>query len=93
MKNLHKRCAPTAKASFLIHGQTIHSTFNIPVSKSNKDELPDLTGEKLKILQDKFIVITHVIIDEYSMISQLLLAQIDKRLRQATGQHTLFFRC
>ena len=32
-----------------------------------------------------------MIIDEYSMVSQVLLAQIDKRLRQATGKNNTYF--
>ena len=41
--------------------------------------------------QNKFKEITHVIIDEYSMVHQVMLAVIDKRLRQATGKNNLYF--
>ena len=34
---------------------------------------------------------THIIIDEYSMLSQKLLFIIDMRLKQATGIHLLPF--
>ncbi len=91
IQNTHARCAPTAKAAFLIKGETLHSTFYIPCSKKHSDEFPDLNGENLKKLQNKFLNKTHIIIDEYSMVSQVMLAQIDKRLRQATGKKTLFF--
>ncbi len=40
----------------------------------------ELSGEKLNQLQLQFKDITHIIIDEYSMVSQGLFAQIDSRL-------------
>jgi ATP-dependent DNA helicase PIF1 len=51
----------------------------------------ELSGEKLNQLQLQFRGITHVIIDEYSMVSQGLFAQMDSRLRQATGKKGEFF--
>ena len=54
-------------------------------SKNDRDMLLDLKGEKLTALQNRFKNITHIIKDEYSMVFQAMLAQIDKRLRQATG--------
>ncbi len=56
------RCAPTAKAAFIIKGETLHSTFSIPVIKKEKDIIVDLSGEKLSNIQEKFKEITHVII-------------------------------
>ena len=50
-----------------------------------------MTGEKLNQLQLQLKDKTHVIIDEYSMLSQSLFAQIDQRLRQATGKKQDFF--
>ena len=57
------------KAAFLIKGTIIHSIFNIPVSNSRKkiekeSEFIELRGEKLKILQETFKKISHIIIDE-----------------------------
>ena len=75
--------------SFLIKDETVHSTFSILVV--HKDIIYDLKGEKLKDLQERFNGISHVIIDEYSMLSQVMLSQIDKRLRQATGKNDSFF--
>ena len=40
-----------------------------------------------EILKNK----THVIIDEYSMVSQVIIAHIDKRLCKATGKKSNFF--
>lgn len=80
-----KRCAPTAKAAFLIRGQTFHNLFTISV-KNDKDVYQKITDpNRLQALQQKFVGITHIIIDEYLMFSQVMLAIIDNRLRQATG--------
>jgi hypothetical protein len=48
-----KRCAPTAKAAYLVIGDTVHYTFNIPVVKTTTKIMP-LVGEQLQILQDSF---------------------------------------
>jgi hypothetical protein len=85
-----KRSAPTAKAAFLIRGETIHAQFSINPSKCSNLYSP-LTGSKLQELQQKFRSTTHIIIDEYSMLSQSNLAIIDKRLRQAKENHGVFF--
>ena len=42
----------------------------------------DINGDKLKI-EEKFTGVRFIIIDEYSMVSQIMLAMIDKE--------TLFF--
>ncbi len=89
--NRLKRAAPTAKAAFIIKGETIHSTFSISVTKKETDINVDLKGERLSELQEKFRNVSHIIIDEYSMLSQVLFAQIDHRLRQATGRFDLLF--
>lgn len=49
-----------------------------------------MNGAQLGQFQNKFKDITHIIIDEYSMVHQVMLAVIDKRLRQATGKSNLF---
>ncbi|RNA10969.1 ATP-dependent DNA helicase PIF1 [Brachionus plicatilis] len=74
-----KRCAPTAKAAFLIKGETIHTLFQIK-PRRNKEAYSPLNGKR----------ITHIIIDEYSMLSQAFLGVIDKRLKQATGNDKPF---
>ena len=79
-----KRCAPTAKAAFLILGSTIHSLFNVN-TKIDKQTYPKLSDDQKARLQNNFKDITHVIIDEYSMLSQVLFAVIEHRLREATG--------
>jgi len=76
------RAAPTAKAAFLINGDTIHQMLSIKVSEGNN--YIELTAEPLRKLQESFEYIEYVIIDEYSMLSQTMLFRIDRRLRQIT---------
>jgi hypothetical protein len=84
------RAAFTAKAAFLIKGTTIHSAFSIPVEMGSRIFKP-LTNEALKKFQEKMKGVKLIIIDEFSMLSQDLLAKIDKRLREATGKSHLLF--
>ncbi len=79
-----RRAAPTAKAAFLINGDTIHQMLSIRVNVG-KSYIP-LEGTQLKNLQNAFVGIKYVIIDEYSMLSQSMLFIIDQRLRQITQQ-------
>ena len=80
--------ATTGKASFNINGKTIHSVLNLPVGpRGNKD----LKGNSLLRLQDQLRDVKYILIDEYSMLGQTLLGWIDKRCRQATGQHDEIF--
>ena len=46
-----KRCAPTAKAAYLVIGDTVHYVFNIPVVKTTTKLIP-LAGEQLQLLQE-----------------------------------------
>jgi len=77
-----KLAAPTAKAAFLINGDTIHQLFAIRSNDSTQYD--PLEGESLRKLQQTFANIKFVIIDEYSMLSQSMLARIDQRMRQIT---------
>ena len=84
-----RRAAPTAKAAFLINGDTVHQLFSIRVDKSRLYQA--LEGEALRRLQQSFLNVSYVIIDEYSMLSQTMLARIDKRMRQITQKFEIFF--
>lgn len=80
--------APTGVASDNIGGRTYHSVLH-PPSKGTKQILnrPNirLKGESKKQLVLDFAGITHVIIDEMSMIGRRSLGYIDELMRQATG--------
>lgn len=73
----------TGMASFNICGMTLHSTLQLPVQRSNH---ANLQGISLQRLQVKLIGKRYLIIDEMSMIGQRMMAWVDKRLRQASGQ-------
>ncbi len=51
--NQLKRCAPTAKAAFLIKGHTLHSLFRIHCSKKTEHYQP-VTGAQLNLFQQEF---------------------------------------
>ncbi|RMZ96220.1 ATP-dependent DNA helicase PIF1 [Brachionus plicatilis] len=89
LKGSVKQCAPTAKAAFLINGETILPLFEI-TTDAKTCSLP-LKSDKLLKFQNKFKGITHIIIDEYSMLSQNIFGLIDQRLREATGNKNELF--
>jgi hypothetical protein len=70
-------------AAFNIGSQTLHSVLQLPVHPSNHK---DLQGPALHRLQQKFINISYIIIDEMSMLGQNMFAWVDKRTCQATGK-------
>lgn len=57
------RCAFTAKAAFLIRGQTLHATFQIPV-ESRRRTFAVLNGEIEARFQKTFQDVSIILIDE-----------------------------
>lgn len=53
LQNHVKRSAPTAKAAFLIKGETLHSQFRIHCNSKGESYIP-LSGAQLSNLQDDF---------------------------------------
>ena len=86
-QTIMKNCALAGTAAAQIHGQTIHSLFNIPVL----NQLPRLQGKSLMELQKKFEDVKLIALDEKSMVGQHLFNKINKRLKQATGREDLPF--
>ena len=80
--NLCLLTGTTGMAAYNICGKTIHSALQLPIRNS----YTDLQGASLHRLQLAMKDIAYIVIDEMSMIGQRMLAWIDKRLRQATGQ-------
>ena len=76
------RTSCTGMAYANIAGSTIHSAFDIPADKSKG--IPNV--RRLAELQAAFKNVHCVLIDEFSLLSQRLLAVIDHRCREATGQ-------
>ena len=71
--------APTGVAAFNVHGTTLHSTLHLPT----KGEIKNLEGAVLTHLQQAFIGVEYIIIDEMSMVGRKLFGQVDHCLRQA----------
>ena len=60
-----QKAAPTGQAALLIGGDTLHSLFRINVhGYSTKKEMPELSGEPLRDLQDKLKDVGLIIIDD-----------------------------
>ena len=80
--NFLLKAAPTGTAAFLIGGDTLHSTFKLPLITSTRKDLPDLGHDALQELQDHFHNCKILVIDEKSMVGLYMLYAIDKRLRE-----------
>lgn len=74
--------ATTGIAAFAVHGFTLHSTLLLPVRQQT---MKDLQGSALARLQQRFLPIRYVLIEECSMLGGKTLCFVDRRLRQASG--------
>jgi PIF1-like helicase len=93
--------APSGAAAALIDGMTIHKGFSIKVRKRGKGKGNRVPGESedysiIMSLSDKrkireeFKDVDIVMIDEVSLLSQEILAEIDHALRYAKGNNLFF---
>ncbi len=78
--NAYIQCASTGKVAVAIDGTTVHTALKISPTNS----LP-LSVDILNQYRSLFKYVKVLIIDEISMISADLLARIDSRLKQITG--------
>ena len=72
------RCAPTGTAAYNIEGLTIHHAFDVPVQQ----KFQPLIAEKANTLYNKYKHVSVLIIDEISLLSNVLFKQINDRLQQ-----------
>ena len=82
---LQHKCAvaaTTGKAAALIDGSTIHALLNLPTRKAHEKAL---SPALLACLQEKWLNISHLIIDEFSMMNGDNLFWIHHRLQEAKG--------
>ena len=86
--NFLLKAAPTGTAAFLIRGNTLHSTFKLPLQVSTKKDLPDLSQEILAELQGIFQNCKILVIDEKSMVGLYMMYQIDKRLKEIKSNNS-----
>ncbi len=75
-------CAPTGSAASIIGGVTANSLFKLPIMQWRHG---DLKPKKRRELRATLEPIKCIIIDEKSMISQIELGYIDRRLRNIWG--------
>ena len=85
----HAIAAFTGKAANLVGGCTLHNLLMMNPNSATMGK--NLTGDALRQLQDRFRDIVYLIIDEYSQIGCMMLALIDRRLRQAKNSPDVFF--
>ncbi|KAF5365147.1 hypothetical protein D9757_011773 [Collybiopsis confluens] len=99
LKHAYRSLAPTASAARLVDGTTIHSGCNVKVRSkgtmiSAGANSPDLTVlatiKKSSVLREDWKDVLLLLIDEYSMIDQMLLANVDAALRYAKENNDQF---
>lgn len=74
------------KAAFLVHGTTLHSAFALPVKKRNRSKpLVDLSSDFANTIRTELNDLKLIIIDEISMVDNIILNEINARLIQVTG--------
>lgn len=64
--------APTGIAAFNVNGLTIHRLLNLPIEKDGVSHYQSLSNNRLKNLRDNFKDVILIMIDEYSMVSNIL---------------------
>ncbi|XP_059064477.1 ATP-dependent DNA helicase RRM3-like [Cryptomeria japonica] len=79
--------APTRVVAFNIGASTIHYKLRIPIK-----EFSELQGTRLTTFQEEISHIKYILIDEMSFLGEMLLENIDSRLRQAflENSHKIF---
>ncbi|OXA54149.1 ATP-dependent DNA helicase PIF1 [Folsomia candida] len=81
--------AATGKAAFNVSGMTLHSAFRLPPNQY-AGKMSPLDHGTCNTLRCKFAALKVLIIDEISLVSLKMFAQIDQRLRQILGTDELF---
>ena len=83
--------APTGLAAFNIGGSTIHSALGITTNENRSAQMKPLSDE----LKSKYAIrlesLKFIIIDEVSMVGNKMLAKIDQRLKEITGNTNIHF--
>ena len=82
--------APTGLAAAGIGGQTIHSVFNISVQHGNMPKYTSLSASAIDQMRAVMADLKCILIDEISMVSNILLLQIHLRQQDAFDKDLLF---
>ena len=94
-KSHNKKCdyvvaAPTGLAAAGIGGQTIHSVFNIGIQHGKMSKYTSLSASALDQMRAVMANLNCIILDEISMVSNILLLQVHLRLQDAFDKISLF---
>ena len=94
-KSHNKKCdyvvaAPTGLAAAGIGGQTIHSVFNIGIQHGKMSKYTSLSASALDQMRAVMANLNCIILDEISMVSNVLLLQVHLRLQDAFDKISLF---
>ncbi|KAG2192949.1 hypothetical protein INT47_004688 [Mucor saturninus] len=73
--------APTGKAAFNINGQTLHGAFQLPVNQYGSGGVNNLSADVSYSMAVALKDLKVLIIDEISMVGNIMFSWIDKRLR------------
>ena len=79
--------APTGIAAYHVKGNTLHSGLHINI---NTTELSSLNGDTLARLQQKYINVKVLFLEEVSMIGRALMKKVNQRLQQIFGTTSNF---
>ena len=74
------KAGPTGICSKNIFGVTLHSLLKLPLDFVRKKSHRAMSASTLKEVRNKFIGVTHLIIDEISMVSSVMLNVIHQQL-------------
>ena len=86
--------APTGIAALAINGNTIHSLLGIEVVQADhrsEEPFEELQGKKFDELKLLFSNVKLIIVDEVSMVSNIMLSKIHRRLGEIGGKPTMPF--
>ena len=82
--------APTGLAAAGIGGQTIHSVFNIGIQHGKMSKYISLSANALDQMRAVMANLNCIILDEISMVSNILFLQVHLRLQDALDKTSLF---
>ena len=77
--------APTGVAAVNIEGTTIHTSLGIPIGNYSRKCLPKLNDKMKSSLRNNLSELHVIVIDEISMVSNVLLLNIHQRLAEIFG--------
>lgn len=83
-------CGPTGMSAKNIQGKTLHSIFKLPVQHGRQPEYSELSSRVLQQIRKQFHSVHTLVVDEVSMVSNVMLTHIHRRLC-AIKQNSEFF--